>query len=98
MDEATASKNFFLEVDRQRKTLILIAVDPETDQLIQQTIRDNFSTCTVLTIAHRLNTVIDFDKILVMQAGRVAEFDTPANLLSNQQSLFYEYAKMAGLC
>lgn len=75
-----------------------LAVDPETDQLIQQTIRENFSNSTILTIAHRLNTVMDYDKILVMQMGRVAEFDSPSNLLANQESLFYGFAKMADLC
>jgi ABC-type multidrug transport system fused ATPase/permease subunit len=74
------------------------SVDPETDQLIQQTIRENFANCTILTIAHRLNTVLDYDKILVMQSGKVAEFDTPTNLLADPQSLFFSFAKLAGLC
>lgn len=58
------------------------AVDGETDRLIQETMRSVFKECTVLTIAHRIDTVIDCDRVLVLaKGGRVAEFDSPANLL-----------------
>lgn len=50
--------------------------------MIQQTLRREFLDCTVLAIAHRLNTIIDYDRVLVMDAGNVAEFDSPHNLLS----------------
>lgn len=56
-------------------------VDPETDHLIQNTIRKNFADCTVLTIAHRLHTVMDSDKVLVMDAGRIVEFGHPYELI-----------------
>jgi ABC-type multidrug transport system fused ATPase/permease subunit len=59
------------------------AVDGETDQLIQTAMCGLFHDCTVLTIAHRLNTIIDCDRVLVLANGQVAEFDTPANLLRN---------------
>lgn len=62
-------------------------VDRETDALLQKAIRDHFSTCTVLTIAHRLETILDSNRILVVDEGRVVEFDTPSNLLSNANSL-----------
>lgn len=52
-----------------------------TDSLIQRTIRRKFVSCTVLTIAHRLNTIMDSDKVLVMDAGRMIEFDHPHLLL-----------------
>lgn len=57
------------------------SVDLETDSLIQKVIRDKFANCTVLTIAHRLNTIMDSDQVLVMDAGRNAEFDSPHTLL-----------------
>lgn len=47
-------------------------VDPYTDALIQSTIRKKFATCTMLTVAHRLNTIMDSDKVLVMDKGHVA--------------------------
>ncbi|KAI6217744.1 ABC transporter, ATP-binding protein [Aphelenchoides fujianensis] len=61
------------------------------------TIREHFADCTVLTIAHRLHTIMDYDKVLVMAAGRVREFDTPANLLAREDGLFREFAQMAGI-
>ena len=57
------------------------SVDMETDNLIQRTIRTKFADRTVLTIAHRLSTIMDSDRVIVMDAGKVVEFDTPANLL-----------------
>ncbi|KAJ1830981.1 hypothetical protein LPJ63_004590 [Coemansia sp. RSA 2711] len=64
------------------------AIDNETDSVIQQTIRREFKDCTVITIAHRINTIIDSDMILVVDGGRLAEYDTPQNLLENKDSLF----------
>jgi len=86
-----------------RKTKVLIldeataAIDLETDDLIQETIRSEFADCTVLTIAHRLNTIMDSSKVLVLDAGKIAEFDSPQNLLKNENSVFYGMAKEAGL-
>ncbi|XP_014663259.1 PREDICTED: multidrug resistance-associated protein 7-like [Priapulus caudatus] len=65
------------------------SVDFETDQLIQQTIRAMFADSTVMTIAHRINTVEDSDRVLVMSGGKVVELATPADLLKNKQSHFY---------
>ncbi|RVE57953.1 hypothetical protein OJAV_G00204270 [Oryzias javanicus] len=85
-----------------RKNRILILdeatanVDPRTDSLIQQTIRDKFQDCTVLTIAHRLNTIIDCDKILVLDAGRMQEYDEPYVLLQNHDGLFYQMVQQTG--
>jgi len=72
-------------------------VDPQTDGLIQSTIRKRFKECTVLTIAHRLHTIMDSDKILVMDAGRVVEFGTPYELLTNGDSnVFHDMVKQTG--
>ncbi|KAI8377534.1 multi drug resistance-associated protein MRP [Radiomyces spectabilis] len=86
-----------------RRTTVLIldeataAIDVETDAIIQETIRSQFADCTILTIAHRINTVMDSDRILVLDQGHIAEFDNPEKLLANKQSLFYSMTKEAGL-
>ncbi|XP_063678313.1 ATP-binding cassette sub-family C member 4-like isoform X2 [Bolinopsis microptera] len=72
-------------------------VDEKTDQLIQSTLRDKFSDCTVLTIAHRINTIIDSDRVMVMDAGLLVEFDHPAVLLKNSDSIFYDLVKETGM-
>ncbi|KAL7541096.1 hypothetical protein ACHAXR_012630 [Thalassiosira sp. AJA248-18] len=66
------------------------SVDFETDRAIQTTIREAFKECTIITIAHRVNTILDSDKILVMDNGTVAEFDSPQELLKNKKSMFSE--------
>jgi ABC-type multidrug transport system fused ATPase/permease subunit len=77
---------------RQSKVLILdeatASVDFETDALIQKSIRDLPSTTTVLTVAHRLATVMDYDKILVLGKGKLLEYDSPENLKANPESYF----------
>uniref|UniRef100_A0AAG5CWC8 ABC-type glutathione-S-conjugate transporter n=1 Tax=Anopheles atroparvus TaxID=41427 RepID=A0AAG5CWC8_ANOAO len=86
-----------------RKTKVLIldeataAVDLETDDLIQKTIRTEFADCTILTIAHRLNTILDSDRVLVLDKGLVAECDSPQSLLANKETIFYSMAKNAGI-
>ncbi|XP_035215523.1 multidrug resistance-associated protein 1-like isoform X2 [Stegodyphus dumicola] len=86
-----------------KKTKILVldeataSVDLETDKLIQATIRKEFRNSTVITIAHRLHTVLDYDRILVMDDGRIVEDGDPDKLLQKQDSLFYELGKAAGL-
>ncbi|XP_023285607.1 multidrug resistance-associated protein 4-like [Seriola lalandi dorsalis] len=85
-----------------RKNRILIIdeatanVDPRTDELIQRTIRDKFRECTVLTIAHRLNTIIDSDRILVLDAGRIHAFDEPFTLLQDPDGIFYKMVQQTG--
>uniref|UniRef100_A0A671NK66 Multidrug resistance-associated protein 1 n=1 Tax=Sinocyclocheilus anshuiensis TaxID=1608454 RepID=A0A671NK66_9TELE len=85
-----------------RKTKILVldeataAVDLQTDNLIQSTIRTQFEDCTVLTIAHRLNTIMDYTRVLVLDKGQMAEFDSPSNLTA-KKGIFYKMAKDSGL-
>ncbi|XP_061080827.1 multidrug resistance-associated protein 1 isoform X2 [Conger conger] len=85
-----------------RKTKVLVldeataAVDLETDNLIQSTIRSQFEDCTVLTIAHRLNTIMDYTRVLVLDKGEMAEFDSPTNLIA-KKGIFYRMAKDSGL-
>ncbi|CAL1293325.1 unnamed protein product [Larinioides sclopetarius] len=73
------------------------SVDVETDRLIQNTIRTAFADRTVITIAHRINTVLDYDKIVVLENGNVVEVGHPSNLLEDQSSRFYSMNKEAGL-
>lgn len=73
------------------------AVDVETDALLQTTLRSNmFKDRTIITIAHRINTILDSDRIVVLDHGRVAEFDTPTELV-RRKGLFYELVKESGL-
>ena len=70
--------------------------DPATDELIQATIRKEFADCTIITIAHRLNTIMDSDRILVMDAGVVREFDRPWRLLQDSSGLFSSMVEAYG--
>ena len=85
-----------------KKTSILVmdeataSVDPATDNLIQATIRRTFARQTIITIAHRLPTVIDYDKICVLEQGKVMEFDTPHLLLQQPSSLFTQLVRDTG--
>ncbi|XP_074069915.1 multidrug resistance-associated protein 1-like isoform X1 [Macrotis lagotis] len=85
-----------------RKTKILVldestaSVDYETDNLVQSTIQKEFSDCTILTIAHRLHSIIDSERILVLDSGRIIEFEAPQNLI-RQKGLFSEMLKEAGI-
>jgi len=86
-----------------RKTKILVldeataAVDLETDNLIQTTIRSEFDGCTIITIAHRLNTVLDYDRVLVLKDGVIAELDSPKQLMQTDGSIFRAMCQDAGL-
>ncbi|GAA5957930.1 hypothetical protein JCM10213_002262 [Rhodosporidiobolus nylandii] len=85
---------------RSNKILLLdeatASTDHETDELITQTIRNEFADSTLLVIAHRLRTVIDFNKILLLDKGRLIEFDSPQKLLEDPSSRFYALCRAAG--
>ncbi|XP_047948390.1 ABC transporter C family member 2-like [Salvia hispanica] len=85
---------------RRSKILVLdeatAAVDVGTDALIQKTIREEFKSCTMLIIAHRLNTIIDCDNILLLDSGKVVEFDTPEALLRQEGSAFSKMVQSTG--
>ncbi|KAK6200466.1 P-loop containing nucleoside triphosphate hydrolase protein [Scheffersomyces amazonensis] len=73
------------------------AVDVQTDQIIQDTIRSKFKDKTIITIAHRLETILDSDRIIVLDKGNVKEFDTPQNLLNDKSSEFYSLCSKASI-
>ncbi|MBZ3876593.1 Canalicular multispecific organic anion transporter 1 [Sciurus carolinensis] len=85
-----------------RKTKILVldeataSIDFETDNLVQNTIRKEFSDCTILTIAHRLHSIIDSDRVLVLDSGRIIEFGAPQHLI-RQKGLFFQMITEAGM-
>lgn len=85
---------------RRSKILVLdeatAAVDVRTDALIQKTIREEFKSCTMLIIAHRLNTIIDCDRILLLDSGQVLEYDTPEVLLEKEGSAFSRMVQSTG--
>ncbi|KAF5286381.1 hypothetical protein FQR65_LT12632 [Abscondita terminalis] len=85
---------------RNNKILVLdeatANVDSETDEVIQKTIRRKFEKCTVLTIAHRVHTIIDSDRIMVVNNGRIVEFDHPNVLMQNCNGYFYEMVQVSG--
>ncbi|NXN08529.1 MRP1 protein, partial [Indicator maculatus] len=85
---------------RKAKILVLdeatASVDMETDDLVQSIIKREFYNCTVLTIAHRLHTVMDSERVLVLDAGRILEYDTPYNLLQ-RKGAFSEMVAEAGI-
>ncbi|XP_055606093.1 ATP-binding cassette sub-family C member 4-like [Uranotaenia lowii] len=85
---------------RNNKILVLdeatANVDPQTDALIQKTIREKFKQCTVLTVAHRLHTVMDSDRILVMEAGEAREFDAPHVLLQHEGGILRDMVEATG--
>ncbi|GLI60927.1 hypothetical protein VaNZ11_003158 [Volvox africanus] len=73
------------------------SVDPETDAIIQRAVRTHFEASTVLSIAHRLNTILDSDAVMLMDAGKVAEFGPVMKLLANPGSAFTMMVRNAGL-
>lgn len=85
---------------RKKKVLVLdeatASIDMETDNLVQSTIKREFYDCTILTIAHRLHTVMDSERVLVLDAGRILEYDTPHNLLK-RKGAFSEMVAEAGI-
>ena len=67
-----------------------------TDAMIQDTIRNQFQSCTVFTIAHRLQTVMDSNRILVLDDGKVMEFDSPRKLLKNSDGYLFQLVNQTG--
>jgi ATP-binding cassette subfamily C (CFTR/MRP) protein 1 len=73
------------------------AVDVQTDAMLQATLRGPmFAHRTIITVAHRINTILDSDRVVVLDKGEVIEFDTPQNLIQKKGS-FYALVKGAGL-
>ncbi len=68
-------------------------IDVKTEEIIQKAINEKMIGSTIITIAHRIKTIIHYDKILVLQNGERKEFDSPHNLIAQKDSLFYELFK-----
>ncbi|KAF9159366.1 hypothetical protein DFQ26_006612 [Actinomortierella ambigua] len=95
VDSATLSEQEILTAIQKtgKPAKATAAIDIETNNANQEALRRSFRGCTVLTIAHRINTILDSDRILVLDHGRVAEFDQPNTLVENPNSIFYSLAK-----
>lgn len=72
-------------------------IDFKTEETIQKALKHFFKNSTVITIAHRIKTIVDYDKILVLSKGEKKEFDSPESLLKNQDSMFYKLCENSGL-
>jgi ABC-type multidrug transport system fused ATPase/permease subunit len=72
------------------------SVDMETDFRTQTMVRSSFKNVTTLTIAHRLNTIMDYDRVMVLDKGRVVEFDKPLKLLQNPDGVFTSMVNATG--
>ncbi|KAF9404553.1 hypothetical protein BGZ94_004106 [Podila epigama] len=85
---------------RQSKVIIMdeatASVDFATDERIQMTIRNELGDSTLITVAHRLRTIMDYDRVLVLEQGRVMEFDSPINLITNPTSRFRDMVEKSG--
>ena len=85
---------------RKPKVLLMdeatASIDTKTDEIIQELLRNEFRNTTIMTIAHRLNTIIQYDKILSLKDGTLVEFDSPTNLLKNEESFFYGLVSQQG--
>ncbi|KAM9675035.1 ATP-binding cassette sub-family C member 4-like [Dama dama] len=88
---AFLKKNRILIIDEATSN-----VDPRTDELIQKTIHETFVQCSVLTITNRLSNVVDSDKIMVLDSGKLEEYDKPHVLLLNKNSVFYKMVQQLG--
>ena len=80
---------------RKSKIIVLdeatASIDYKTEEIIQKALNEILSNSTMISIAHRIKTVMNSDKILVLENGEIIEFDTPENLLNNKKSLFYDF-------
>ncbi|OGM49209.1 ABC multidrug transporter [Aspergillus bombycis] len=84
---------------RRSKVVLLdeatASVDHETDMHMQRVLREMFPDCTIIAIAHRLRTIMDYDRVLVMADGEIVENDTPANLVK-QEGIFWDMLRNTG--
>ena len=73
------------------------SVDFETDAKIQQTIREEFANSLLITIAHRIRTIIDYDRLIVLDKGKIVEFDSPAALIEKEGGIFRDMCLKSGM-
>jgi ABC-type multidrug transport system fused ATPase/permease subunit len=69
------------------------SIDFQTDAVLQKVIKEHLKDCTIITIAHRIDTIISSDRVLVLDKGEILELDSPSQLLKNSTSIFYKLYK-----
>lgn len=69
------------------------SIDFQTDAMLQKVIKEHLKDCTIITIAHRIDTIISSDRVLVLDKGEILELDSPSQLLKNSTSIFYKLYK-----
>lgn len=74
------------------------SVDSKTDELMQRIIREKFTSHTIIAVAHKLDSILDFDKVALLDEGKIIEFDSPYDLLADKQSAFHKlyYSSTSG--
>ena len=68
-------------------------MDYKTEENIKMRLKELLSECTIITIAHRFKSIVEYDRVLVIEKGKVVEFDTPSNLIGNEKSILFQLSK-----
>ncbi len=79
-----------LEISQLYPNICNHSVDAKTDELMQRIIRERFSSHTIVAVAHKLDSILDFDKVALLNEGELVEFDSPYELLSDESSMFHK--------
>jgi ABC-type multidrug transport system fused ATPase/permease subunit len=74
---------------------VMASVDQKTEKMIHKIVQEKLACCTVIMITHKLDYVLEYNKVIVLDKGGIVEFDSPSRLLENENGLFYKMFKKA---